>query len=544
VPLSGIALLLRRLQSRTSDMGKAKAFSAASAGLALLLWASAGTAAPPTPPPDAPTGTTADHHKFKELQQDFASGPEVTKVCLTCHTEAAKQIQKTLHWTWSWTNPKTGQKLGKYNLINDFCTSPPTNMYHCAECHVGYGFKDMSFDFTADQNVDCLVCHDTTGRYQKDPNNYGYPLKSLNLKLIAQNVGVPKRANCGDCHFRGGGGDGVKHGDLDSSLEDPGKALDVHMNAKGLNFTCVTCHKTEDHRVPGSRYAPTAADTGGAHMRGEADKTNPTTCQACHGQGPHKLARLNEHTDKIACQTCHIPAYARGDQPTEMSWDWSTAGQRGKDGKPLVKMNDDGFPTYDGGKGSFTWAENVVPTYIWFNGTVRYALPQDKLDPASQPIPINRFEGSPTDGASRIWPVKVFHGKQMWDPVNRTLVVTHLAGPPDDDAAFWNGLDMQKAVATGMAAVGRPFSGKVDFITTTMTFPITHMVAPKEQALGCRDCHVSGGRLEAIDGIYIPGRGRDHLAWLDLAGWGLAGLTLLIVLGHGLGRFISYRKGH
>jgi hypothetical protein len=41
--------------------------------------------------------STADHVKFKELQRSFASGPEVTKACLSCHTEAAKQIHKTKH---------------------------------------------------------------------------------------------------------------------------------------------------------------------------------------------------------------------------------------------------------------------------------------------------------------------------------------------------------------------------------------------------------------------------------------------------------------
>ena len=47
----------------------------------------------------APTklNTTADHSKFKELQREFASGPEVTKACLTCHTEAALQIHRTKH---------------------------------------------------------------------------------------------------------------------------------------------------------------------------------------------------------------------------------------------------------------------------------------------------------------------------------------------------------------------------------------------------------------------------------------------------------------
>lgn len=49
----------------------------------------------------------ADHSKFKELQGPFASGEEVTTVCLACPTEAAQQVMGTRHWTWEYTNPKT-----------------------------------------------------------------------------------------------------------------------------------------------------------------------------------------------------------------------------------------------------------------------------------------------------------------------------------------------------------------------------------------------------------------------------------------------------
>ena len=37
-----------------------------------------------------PGKSTADHSKFKELQGPFKTGSEVTKACLSCHTEAAK----------------------------------------------------------------------------------------------------------------------------------------------------------------------------------------------------------------------------------------------------------------------------------------------------------------------------------------------------------------------------------------------------------------------------------------------------------------------
>lgn len=513
-----------------------------------------------TEPAEAPavkakvSKSTADHTKFKELQQTFDSGPAVTRACLTCHTEASKQIHSTQHWNWEYRNPQTNQLLGKRHVINNFCTSVQSNLASCASCHIGYGMKDDKFDFASQENVDCLVCHDTTGRYKKPGGFAGNPvikdtefppgsgkiIRGIDLSEISQKVGKSSRMTCGTaCHFTGGGGDGVKHGDLDTSLEMPDKDLDVHMDAKGLNFTCATCHKTDGHQVPGSRYAPTAKDKDGAHLRGQADSSNPTTCPACHGQRPHKGEdKLNDHTAKVACQTCHIPAFARGDVPTKMSWDWSTAGKRGPNGKPLVITNDDGHPTYNGIKGTFELADNVKPDYVWFNGRVDYTLADTKVDKAQQPVYINKFQGSATDGESLIWPVKLFRGKQAFDPVGGTLVVTHLAGA--DDTAYWTNLDWEKAVGAGMSTVNREFSGKVDFIETVSMWPITHMVAPKDKALHCGDCHSQGGRLDKVEGVYIPGR--DHNLLVDGLGWLAAGGVLVVTLLHGGLRIVRRRR--
>ena len=108
--------------------------------------------------------------------------------------------------------------------------------------------------------MDCLVCHDTTGTYQKFPTGAGYPVlgeakefppgsgkiwEPVDLVAIAQTVGLPDRDNCGSCHFYGGGGDGVKHGDMDDSLAVPDRELDVHMDAVGEDFSCATCHGSD-----------------------------------------------------------------------------------------------------------------------------------------------------------------------------------------------------------------------------------------------------------------------------------------------------------
>ena len=120
----------------------------------------------------------------------------------------------------------------------------------CATCHVGYGWVNSSFDFTSQDNVDCLVCHDTSGSYKKlpgggqppvkdteNPPGSGKIVKAIDLANIAQKIGKTSRDTCGMCHFFGGGGDGVKHGDMDTSLASPDKEVDVHMDATGLDFT-------------------------------------------------------------------------------------------------------------------------------------------------------------------------------------------------------------------------------------------------------------------------------------------------------------------
>lgn len=505
---------------------------------------------------DAPfkKNTTADHSKFKELQQPFASGPDVTAACLTCHTEAAKQLHQTKHWKWEFLNPTTQQLLGKKNVLNNFCISIPSNYSFCTGCHIGYGWKDTNFDFTSEKNVDCLACHDTTGTYKKFPGYAGHPLykdteipagsgkimKAPDLSKVAQKVGKTSRDTCGACHFYGGGGDGVKHGDMDSSLAAPEKSLDVHMDASGLDFTCATCHRnTGGHNVAGSRYTTTAMDKAGTLMRGNEGHRNPATCVSCHSNAPHKgKDRLNQHTTKIACQTCHVPEIARGGVPTKVFWDWSTSGKL-KDGKGYVEKDAKGHVTYDSRKGDFKLAEDIPPEYMWFNGDVKYTLVTDKVAKSDNPIWINQPGGSPTDGKSMIWPMKIFRGLQPFDPVNSTLVKPHVAG--DDDTAYWKNFGWEKAIATGMETAKAPFSGKVDFIKTQMAWPITHMVAPKEKALRCSECHArDGGRLANIAGVYMPGR--DHSWWLDTIMWVLTGITLVSVIWHGGLRILSVRR--
>ncbi|MBT3768093.1 MAG: tetrathionate reductase family octaheme c-type cytochrome [Rhodospirillaceae bacterium] len=478
------------------------------------------------------TGSTADHRQFKSLNTKFASGPEVTKACLECHTEAAKQIHKTQHWTWEFKNPVTGQQLGKKTVVNNFCISTASNISACSSCHIGYGWKDDTFNFAAEENVDCLVCHDSTGAYHKDPKR-----PKPNLRKIARNVAKTSRATCGACHFKGGGGAAVKHGDLDPSLIEPDMFVDVHMDADGLNFTCATCHQSDQHAVSGSRYNPTASDTKGVNVPGRSGGVR-TSCRSCHSDRPHMTKdKLNDHTAKIACQTCHIPRYSRGYFASKEWWDWSTAGQTKPDNTPISKVDAKGHEVYNSKKGDFRWEDNVVPRYVWFNGIVDYTLLGDRIDP-KKIVPINAFRGGPEDSKSRIWPVKAMRGKQPYDSVNMTLAVPHTVGKD----GFWKTFDWDSALAKGMKSAGQSYSGKYGFVETVMLWPINHMVAPKEEAVTCMSCHTKNGRLSGVEGLYAPGRDSNKL--LDMAGLALIILTLGGVIVHGMLRaFFKFKRG-
>lgn len=393
-----------------------------------------------------------------------------------------------------------------------------------------------------------MVCHDTTGTYKKFPAGCGHPAYEekkmgkkvfipVDLRNVARHVGRTSRKTCGTCHFYGGGGDGVKHGDLDSSLLTADKNLDVHMDAGGLNFGCTRCHTTMAHRIAGRFYSSPSTDR--YRLALPDDDGSRIACESCHSRRPHRTNRkLNDHTDRIACETCHIPALARVN-PTKMWWDWSKAGRFDENGRMIVKKDDKGRIIYHTKKGEMRWATNVMPEYEWFNGVITHVLLSDRIDD-SRPVRLTQIHGSCSDPASRIYPFKKFRGKQPYDPVNKTMVVPRLFGKKGT-GAYWAEFDWLKSVKAGMDAAGAPFSGKVGFVETEYLRPVAHMVAPGKDALSCDECHVEKGRLEKLRGFYMPGRDRNRV--LDTTGWAVVGIALMGILIHGLMRIITRSEG-
>ncbi|MDP2301683.1 MAG: tetrathionate reductase family octaheme c-type cytochrome [Ignavibacteria bacterium] len=474
--------------------------------------------------------STVDHSKFAVLQKTFSKPQQVTEACIGCHTERHKEVMASNHWNWEREEYVEGRGIiyvGKKNAINNFCIGVDGNEQSCAKCHVGFGMTDQLTAFTDQTNIDCLVCHDQTETYTKASEKGGAPDMTIDFNKIAQNVGTPKRSNCGVCHFFGGGGNNVKHGDLEKSMFEPLKEVDVHMGIDGVNMNCVSCHTSENHMMLGRVYSLSSMNR------------NRSTCEQCHGNNPHEDGILNEHTIKVACQSCHIPIYAKVNA-TKTYWDWSTAGKL-KNGEPYEEDDADGNHTYLSIKGTFEWGKNLKPEYIWFNGTADHYLLGDLVNDTSNPLKINNLKGSYNDKESKIIPVKIHRARQPFDPINKMLIQPKLFSDKYGEGALWKDFDWSRASEVGMKDVNLPYSGRYTFINTEMTWPINHMVSTKEKTVDCIECHTRNeSRLAGLDDFYMPSR--DYSPIVETTGKLIILLTLLGVLLHFVVRIYASRK--
>ncbi|MCX7835762.1 MAG: tetrathionate reductase family octaheme c-type cytochrome [bacterium] len=472
---------------------------------------------------------SADHSKFLPLQKPFTRPQEVTEACISCHNQRHIEVMKSSHWNWERLEYVTGKgirAIGKKNILNNFCIGIASNEAACNKCHIGFGFKDASFDFQNPLNVDCLSCHDLSNTYLKASGGAGMPDPSVNLNIVAQSVGRPTRNNCGTCHFFGGGGNNVKHGDLEMALFDTEREIDVHMGTDGVDLSCVDCHTAKNHQMLGKVYSLSSMNR------------DRVQCEQCHTDKPHQQTILNRHGIKVACQTCHIPTYAKVN-PTKMEWDWSTAGNL-KNGEPYEEKDSLGMVAYTSLKGTFTWARNVKPEYLWFNGTATHVLLGEPINP-TQVVKINELFGSYRDPEAKIIPVKIHRAVQPYDKKYNYLVQPKTYSVTKGDSGFWNDFDWQKAIQAGMQHLGLPYSGDYGFVKTEMTWPINHMVAPKSQALSCVECHSrENSRLAALTDFYLPARDRNY--WIDHIGKGLIIFTIIAVILHTLLRIYHSTK--
>lgn len=423
--------------------------------------------------------------------QQYFEHYEGTKTCLACHEKEAKSFFHSQHYQWRGQTPHLvnarGQRLGKINTINDFCTNPKASWIGvvknsrgealskgCSKCHAGLGLIPSEQE-TPEQlaNIDCLICH--AQGYQRDlyPDGQGgwvwKPVLWKNqegLDSVAKRIGMPTRNTCLRCHAGSGGGPNFKRGDLEYALAETNRDFDVHMGTDGANLQCVDCHKGQDHRVRGR-----GADLAGTDFPGK-----PLSCDdgSCHDARPHAAEVLNLHARRVACPTCHIPTFAKAD-PTDMVRDWS---------KPAYNKEADKWSA------TITLEKDVKPAYAWYNGTTLAQLPGEPVKlQADGTVGMMLPVGSRNDPKARIYPFKLHRGMM---PV---LEGKNFILPIAVEGFFAEG-ELDKAIRRAAEEMYGVSDARYSWVKTTRYMGLYHEVVPKEKALSCLDCHGPNGRLD------------------------------------------------
>jgi len=400
--------------------------------------------------------------------------------CISCHYSEAMEMQGSTHYRWVGETPdmvnSTGTLQGKLtNGVNSYCINIKGDWPVCGSCHVGRG--KMPSDPTAGlENIDCLVCHSeeySTARIRLADGSMGVlaPTDSM-----VQNVQAPTRANCLSCHAKAGGGDAVKRGDLSlATAHNSDPQFDVHMNTSGSDLACQKCHVFENHLVigKGSDLRPTDDVNRGAEI----------SCTTCHTNkdslGGHDNSTIGRHVARIACQTCHIPTYAK--VPTEIYRDW----QLTHAGLPADGSAGPGHP--------LTLKEgNLIPEYrFWNRLSDNYLLGDDAsltYDAVKGTYPTSSPIGDVGEG--KLYPFKYKRANQPMTVADSRLIALdtfeYLKGSGDVDTAVKKGL-----VNTGYSA-DEPYT----WVETDTYQLLNHGISPSSSALQCNSCHENTSTMD------------------------------------------------
>lgn len=314
-----------------------------------------------------------------------------------------------------------------------------TSLRNCSTCHIGVPFGNEPWNPTPEESaLVCAKCH-TSGAWTE-------------LDHEVTNAG------CMSCHKK----DKAKRG-VDFTIEN-----DVHIAA---GFLCHDCHSIYDDGTSDHQFLKgTAMDTTEPTMMGTMDCT-----LACHngeagtefeGFDPHdgntnRGRTLNDHTAKVACETCHT-----GERPNTAlaSRQWNV----------LTKSGDKIVP-------KTTWRNpGWLPVYKWYDNTGPGASGNFDL-----PI-LSYTERRGADGA-KIYP---FNAVTVdWFVKTKQSDYDDIIIVPEVFDADENGDGI--VTVEEMRVVYKHATLK----TADMNFSISHSVMPAEDAFDCDDCHTRLGTL-------------------------------------------------
>ena len=295
---------------------------------------------------------------------------------------------------------------------------------------------------------------------------------------MVQNLHRPKRSNCLKCHASAGGGDGVKRGDLSlATITNSDPHFDVHMNIGGADLDCQACHEFRNHRVigRGSDIRPTD----------DLERGSQISCLTCHSDkgtsNGHDLLKINDHVARVACQSCHIPTYAK--VATEIHRDWRTH----HDGTPADGASGPGHPHTD-------TLSDLIPVYAFWNRlSDNYLLGDDAgltYDVIRDTYPTSRPVGDVDDPGSKLYPFKYKTASQPKTMGDGRLIAL------DTFEYLKKSGDVTQAIENGLINMGYPRNEPYEWIQTDTFQLLNHGIEPESGALTCSDCHGNSARMD------------------------------------------------
>lgn len=431
--------------------------------------------------------------------------PGVT--CLGCHDQEADDVRHSTHYRWK------GDALYMLNMdpfeqgkiagaVNTYCGNVLGNWNGCSACHIGLGAEPENASPQEElENIDCLMCHQDQYKRVREGDKFVPDTDNMAITMdeAVQSVHKPTRVSCLQCHAKAGGGDAVKRGDLAlASGTTADKHYDVHMATSGADLSCQACHTPENHRFPGkgSDLRPT-----------DLDQVVECSNSGCHGGSPHDSSDLNRHTDRVACQTCHIPVYAKdasdtaASEATETHRSWQSGSHH--ENPPfhpvLTKEND------------------LTPVYRHWNRLSDNTLLGDVMREEDSDAGIYHTslpDGSVADQDSKLYPFKYKTSDYPLHTESSKLIAL-------DTSSFFADPNAEKAAKDGlsnMIALGDPRfpfneGDAIEWVTTDTYQLLNHQVSPEEEALECGSCHLTTARMDLQGELgYFPSESQSSCA--------------------------------
>jgi len=412
-------------------------------------------------------------------------------LCTTCHNGQAQAMYQSVHYQWKgsaaeWTTGPASQ--GKIDAtdgssaLNSYCINIQGNWGPCGACHAGTGAKPVATatpDAAQLASIDCLMCHNDTvnapySRVRNATTGMFEPAASLDMNLVAQKANIkPIRKNCLGCHAKAGGGDAVKRGDIALASGTTSDILyDTHMAmGSGGNIQCQGCHTMTAHRVAGRGTDIRPLDST-VQMSCSTTTCHPTKNSITSG---HTTSNTNHHIGRVACQTCHLPKYAKnagdtaGTEATETHRTWETA-----------EWN----ATLNRYEPVPTKANDLTPKYAFWNGTSwgSNAFDDAVIDAATGAYKVSRPVGAINGAAgTKLYPFKYKTATQAL--ANGKIV------PLSTAKFFATGL-YDDAVQDGLVYMGLPASTPYTTVTTDEYQLLNHQIpASAGNVLTCAACH-------------------------------------------------------